>query len=417
MQMLRHDSPACTAAFDTNADKSNFHVPRQIPIASCAPPVYLPACLPACLPTLSIEFKGAFLLHAHTHGIPVKVSRPRRKACITPLLRLPHVRCELMKDINGSSSPASKLVRAKTIPHATRQYEAQLSERDSIFATSYAYDNDPPSPLVSSEPLPVPGAAAAGVKSGPCHQDQPAMFATDGGLAVAPARSLDNLSLRFGPQIASLPLGRSDLLAIKSSARPAVDRSGMTARRVQEDVQDQQPTHADSTPGHETQQSPPTSSATSDSGSRPSTPLNLEAARQHFDHIHDSAERQSYRSWRQGKGKMKGKTIAESQRLVKDTADQAQEDEEQEDVDRKIDAKMPKAEQGPNVRSRKTSHYLGLFKENEQEAKRPEEKSKDKHAALASIREGRDDSVVGTFFRRCCCSACHVSLMAMCYAV
>lgn len=33
------------------------------------------------------------------------------------------------------------------------------------------------------------------------------------------------------------------------------------------------------------------------------------------------------------------------------------------EVDHRIDAKMPKPESGVNVRSRKTSHFLGLFKD------------------------------------------------------
>jgi hypothetical protein len=56
---------------------------------------------------------------------------------------------------------------------------------------------------------------------------------------------------------------------------------------------------------------------------------------------------------------------------------------------------MPKPEQGQNVRSRKTSHYLGLFKENEQELKKAEEKSKDKHNDLIAVRESHDDRVHG----------------------
>jgi len=82
---------------------------------------------------------------------------------------------------------------------------------------------------------------------------------------------------------------------------------------------------------------------------------------------------------------MQGKTIAESQRPARETQDVP-------DVERKIDAKMPKPEQGQNVRSRKTSHYLGLFKENEQQVKK--DKPQD---GLVSIGEGHDDDAAGMF--------------------
>lgn len=94
-----------------------------------------------------------------------------------------------------------------------------------------------------------------------------------------------------------------------------------------------------------------------------------------IDDLQSSAQRSSYRAWRQGQGRMAGKSIAESQgrNLVSEDAN----------VDRKIDAKMPKIEQGINVRSRKTSHYLGLFKDQDSEhdkkrEKRDREKDKQK---------------------------------------
>jgi inositol-hexakisphosphate 5-kinase len=68
-----------------------------------------------------------------------------------------------------------------------------------------------------------------------------------------------------------------------------------------------------------------------------------------------SAERQQYRSWRQGKAKLTGMTIAESQR-GKRKAERG--------VDQVIDAQLPKPEPSvANVRSRKTSHYMGLFRD------------------------------------------------------
>lgn len=91
---------------------------------------------------------------------------------------------------------------------------------------------------------------------------------------------------------------------------------------------------------------------------------------------------------------MSGKTIAQSQGR-KNSAEAGS------DVDRKIDAKMPKLEPpGVNVRSRKTSHYLGLFKDDDAEKRRADEKDRDKAkeatqpAELATIKEARGDSVI-----------------------
>lgn len=73
--------------------------------------------------------------------------------------------------------------------------------------------------------------------------------------------------------------------------------------------------------------------------------------------VEDSAERQQYRSWRAGKAKLEGMTIAQSQR--RQSKAELGEDEV-------IDAQLPTPEAPAiNVRSRKASHYLGLFKENE----------------------------------------------------
>ncbi|KAM3424513.1 Kinase [Cercospora zeina] len=81
-----------------------------------------------------------------------------------------------------------------------------------------------------------------------------------------------------------------------------------------------------------------------------------------------SAERQQYRSWRQGEAKMQGLTIAQSQRKASTVV--------RDDVDKVIDAQLPQPEPVAAVRSRKASHYLGLFRENEQEEKRETERKK-----------------------------------------
>ena len=96
-----------------------------------------------------------------------------------------------------------------------------------------------------------------------------------------------------------------------------------------------------------------------DSEDLPSTPR---AAQPHLgldQEVARSAERQQYRSWREGKAKINGMSIADSQRR-KTRLELG--------VDKIIDAQLPKPEPSvTNVRSRKTSHYLGLFKDHQAE--------------------------------------------------
>lgn len=89
---------------------------------------------------------------------------------------------------------------------------------------------------------------------------------------------------------------------------------------------------------------------------RSSTPAPIDASQSNPEEILRSSERSKYRSWREGKAKLNGMSIAASQqrRALGDSNE----------VDKRIDAKML-PELGTNVRSRKTSHYLGLFKDNE----------------------------------------------------
>ncbi|KAK4618120.1 hypothetical protein CLAFUR4_12173 [Fulvia fulva] len=89
--------------------------------------------------------------------------------------------------------------------------------------------------------------------------------------------------------------------------------------------------------------------------------------------LRESVERQSYRSWRKGQAKMEGKSIAESQR----SANRKGSTEEDFGVDKIIDAQLPQPEPSmTDKRSRKASHYLGLFRENDAEEKKEHEKKK-----------------------------------------
>ncbi|CAK3873664.1 inositol polyphosphate kinase [Lecanosticta acicola] len=99
----------------------------------------------------------------------------------------------------------------------------------------------------------------------------------------------------------------------------------------------------------------------------PTTPSPNLKAMDYAQDLDRSAEREQYRSWRKGQAKMNGMSIKESQRPVsKGTVG----------VDRVIDAQLPQPEPTANARSRKTSHYLGLFRENEAEERRDNAKKK-----------------------------------------
>lgn len=100
----------------------------------------------------------------------------------------------------------------------------------------------------------------------------------------------------------------------------------------------------------------------------PATPSSTTDTSGDVTDLDQSAERQKYRSWRKGQAKMTGMTIKESQR----TPGKAEPD-----VDKVIDAQLPQPDLPiANARSRKASHYLGLFRENEAEERREHEKKK-----------------------------------------
>lgn len=105
------------------------------------------------------------------------------------------------------------------------------------------------------------------------------------------------------------------------------------------------------------QDSPDRDTRTQSDRNQSSTPPGIALRKSSTEDFQRSAERQRYRSWREGKAKIQGLSIAASQSR-KTFGDLTE-------VDKRIDAKMPKPEASANARSRKTSHYLGLFKSNE----------------------------------------------------
>ncbi|KAF2842195.1 SAICAR synthase-like protein [Patellaria atrata CBS 101060] len=106
----------------------------------------------------------------------------------------------------------------------------------------------------------------------------------------------------------------------------------------------------------QTNQLPPFMSPVDSPADRPSTPQDDQFARSPDENLQNDTERIRYRSWREGRAYPVGgsSTLLPKVQLRDDSG-----------IEKKIDAKLPKVEQPSQVRSRKTSHYLGLFKEND----------------------------------------------------
>ncbi|KAK7534621.1 hypothetical protein IWX49DRAFT_581751 [Phyllosticta citricarpa] len=94
----------------------------------------------------------------------------------------------------------------------------------------------------------------------------------------------------------------------------------------------------------------------------------------------DNDERVRYRSWREGNSAL---SMSAHQSVKEGSGTR---------VDKKIEATLPKAEPSAAARSRKASHYLGLFKEND--AALDQKKREKDRSTTDAVNEGRDVSAV-----------------------
>ncbi|KAF2018843.1 SAICAR synthase-like protein [Aaosphaeria arxii CBS 175.79] len=257
-----------------------------------------------------------------------------------------------------SSSPEvipkslSKAGRSKTTPLGLEPIWApsidrpQLSERDSIFATTYLPSDSPASSPISS-PVEV------SPRNNAFDRPLPNMAT-----AAAPARRLMESPIFRHHDTPSYPppslKEHQGLLATHFNPnRPLMGSRGM-------DV------------GTLTQSPPPFMSPVDSPVGRPSTPHHPDtphaASRPLLEALADSEERMRYNAWREGNAVFPGNNNA-----PKPTRGVTH-------VDKKIEATLPKAEQPPTARSRKASHYLRVFKENDaaEEQKKREGKGKDR---------------------------------------
>jgi inositol-hexakisphosphate kinase len=243
--------------------------------------------------------------------------------------------------------PSAALQAGRDLQYAV---EPLLSERDSIFATHYTGGNTP---------VGTPRAAALKDRDvdiddqGSDNHHQP-------GMAIPmPSQAFMNSNSPFSKDRAVSPLSPFSYPTDSPvmTSRP-VSRTGLPPqyhRHSLYDMHDLGATLADAgvseegvaTPRHSRSPAPHTPD-----------PVAKQGKVAFADNGEGSAERQQYRSWRAGKAKLEGMTIAQSQRR-QSRAELGNDDEI-------IDAQLPQPDTpAVNVRSRKASHYLGLFKENE----------------------------------------------------
>ncbi|KAK3112627.1 inositol polyphosphate kinase kcs1, partial [Teratosphaeriaceae sp. CCFEE 6253] len=237
--------------------------------------------------------------------------------------------------------------------------QAQLSERDSMSATYY---------MPSTSPVSSPTLTSAGSDTpngGDGVQEESNDMAT-----CLPQRTLSDNSLSSEKSIAASGAGPRSLAASMKAARRRSSRSSLPSqwhRFSLYDLHDIEPMPlAAARPRAEQRSAIEEASAATKVA--PATPVDMAKPPSSPIESERSAEREQYRSWRQGMAKMKGMTIAESQR---------RQSRAEVGVDKVVDARMPRAEASAvNLRSRKGSHYLGLFRENEAEVKRQADKQK-----------------------------------------
>ncbi|KAI4745006.1 SAICAR synthase-like protein [Aureobasidium sp. EXF-12298] len=288
-------------------------------------------------------------------------------------------RTNLARSKTSPADPALARSRTTSSQHAVHSTSVPLSERDSIFATSYQGDTPVTSPhqLRKDPPHERAGLISQALQRHQLQQDPHEQhIARPGDQPYQPRLDLaapihdqeQSLSRHLGSLDHDAAMSVSSLSTMQTTMTdmsmffhtlPHTDLDRLpyplTSQSNRHSLYDPQLPHTLERP------------ITPNSSNKPNSPKGTTA-----EDLQSSAHRSSYRAWRQGQGRMAGKSIAESQGRNLNSEDN--------DVDRKIDAKMPKIDQGLNVRSRKTSHYLGLFKDHDSEhEKRRDKKDKPKH--------------------------------------
>jgi len=215
----------------------------------------------------------------------------------------------------------------------------QLSERESIFATHYSEDANDVAPNLPA----LPASALAGIL--PNKQARPIAPSS----VVLPRVEGSLLSQQFQKPASHSPT--HNVYSFPGLEMGYTSQSSLTSSR---ELLPRTFGSSQALPGHLIAL-PPLSRPFDSPRDRPSTSIgrsNISSV----DIDHSTDERSRYRSWRQGKP-----TLGE-RATIGETVDKQ---DEEEFVDKKIAATLPRAEQSTQPRSRKTSYYLGIFKGDE----------------------------------------------------
>lgn len=243
--------------------------------------------------------------------------------------------------------------------------QPQLSERDSIYATHYMPST---SPVTAKKLHParegtVEGGEGADVDAAAADMavSMPQRSSSELSLAYpkdVPASALSYQSQSFQKGVGKRKGSSRSSLPIQSHRHSLYDLHDLSSNSLLRDLR-----YANSSP------SPRASLAPEDGPRTPKIGSSDVDAKQD---AHRSAERQQYRSWRQGKAKLEGMSIAASQRgKIR----------HEHGVDKTIEALLPQPEPlMANVRSRKASHYMGLFRDYEAEGRGKDERPKSEQA-------------------------------------
>ena len=246
--------------------------------------------------------------------------------------------------------------RSSATPSLHDAVQPQLSERDSIYATHYMPSTGP---VTTSQLLPQ--------IEGTVEEEDWEGGTADMAMSPQQLRS-GELSSAFSKDVPESALSYQAQQYQKSSSRRKASRSSLPLqyhRRSLYDLRDLPPNSFLYDVKHE-------DSPALDSGlgtdELPATPKSGQYQVESEQQIALSEERRQYRSWRQGKAKLEGMSIAASQRRSSKAEN---------GVDKIIDAQLPEPEPTTaNKRGRKASHYLRLFKEHEAGERRQAEKQK-----------------------------------------
>ncbi|KAI9795419.1 MAG: hypothetical protein M1835_005840 [Candelina submexicana] len=276
-----------------------------------------------------------------------------------------------------ATAPDARLApptRAKTLPAALKDSDSrsvddipQLSERDSIFATHYlAVDSSPNSPHSLSPFDASTEQDAAENRALPSRQHSEVPFLS---LSYPRARSSSTI---FSSQVNSdktkLITPKRDVEDLKRSILPKVQRSNPDERdRAIEELDSRETDYS----------LLPFVSPVSTPTQRPSTPHNTRKVSRMSNADSNEVVRANVHdkdAWHGWAGSEEGLRDP----AVSDGGHSREEDGSH--VDKKIEATLTNAEPGLNARSRKTSHYLGLFKENttSQEQKKRDGRGRDR---------------------------------------